>query len=516
MSPASLSPWVRLTSIATLGTERAPLPEDVWPEASLQGSDASSERTLLRAAAATHLWQLAGRRALARDDDASPVAFPSLAAEPRVSEAAAWRLGGMLGGSDHRALVTEWLELAQAARKRLPTHWLPVVLDGLDPAEAQRFAPVLGSAAEWLAAQNPKWVLRAAREPSEQRWLDASLEERVAELALVRAVSPERAREWIERTWAEDPPEAREAFIRALEPHLGDADEALLERALDDKRKSVRLAAAECLSRLAGSAHARRNLERVDPCLGLEAGTGLLARFRKRALTVTLPAALDKSALRDGIEPKVPAQRKIGERAFWLMQMLARVAPVHWTTRFGCEPSALLASALATEYGAELLAALSLAALRHPSLAWIEALCDAQRESGSDPMLVARWLADLIRAAPVDARAGLLEAQLTQLRAGSFATLHALLVQLDTAWTPALTSLALEALLATLRADRQTYPYPRDALQVWGLRCHVGSARPLVAALHGERSDDSPWRNALERLHEIVEFRAAMQEELRA
>ncbi len=62
-----------------------------------------------------------------------------------VSENAMWRLARMLTG-DHRDLVPEWLSLAAQAGRVLPRHWLPVVLNGLQPKEREVASAVLGPA----------------------------------------------------------------------------------------------------------------------------------------------------------------------------------------------------------------------------------------------------------------------------------------------------------------------------------------------------------------------------------
>ena len=303
---APMTPWQRLTAIATMGTGRAPLPaEGLWPESSLAQSGESSEQILLRAAAATYIWNLAGDRA-APQDLAAHISPPIAGdAATHVSEPAAWRFGKMLNG-DHKDLIPEWLKLAQDNGRTLPPHWLPVALDTLSAGLRNQFSAVLGPGAQWLAAQNPAWALRdAASEPSEDRWNTGTREERLAELKVLRTMDPARARTWVQSTWADDPPDAREAFLQILLIGLSDDDESFLESALEDKRKGVRLAAAECLSRLPRSEHAKRNLARLEPLVVLEEKkTGLLSGLRKRKLTIELPAALDKVAARDGIEAK--------------------------------------------------------------------------------------------------------------------------------------------------------------------------------------------------------------------
>ena len=93
-------------------------------------------------------------------------------------------------------------------------------------------------------------------------------------------------------------------------------DETFLEAALDDRRKEVRGAAADLLARLPESALRRRALERALPLLKFKSN-----KLRRKTIEVTLPEACDKAMQRDGVEPK-PGFRGVGEKAWWLQQML--------------------------------------------------------------------------------------------------------------------------------------------------------------------------------------------------
>lgn len=329
--------WTALVTAATLGTARVPPAAELarlgdgatLPEAALP-------TRMLRAAMAAQLWRTAGERTAADPSNAAlaSAAHSSTAASGSlIGELACWRLGRMLAG-DRREFVSEWLQHANATGAALPVHWRPVTLDVLRVDERKLCSASLGLDADWLTAENPAWQRTQIATPSEERWQTGTLEVREAALRAQRALHPATARAWLESTWEQDPPEARDRFLQALEPELSLADEALLERALDDKRKPVRRAAAALLARMRA---------RLQPLLLLpRAEKKFLGLARKRKLEVQLPAAPDKAAQRDGIELKPPAGRKIGERSFWLVQMLAVVPPAHWSRELECEPAEFL------------------------------------------------------------------------------------------------------------------------------------------------------------------------------
>jgi hypothetical protein len=507
--------WERLTAIATLGTSRAGARiDELWPDPAVRVAG-SQEQSLLRAAAATHLWLQAGQRVTAPAAHTSPdgvIAAAVTDATPQLREIAAWRLGRMLSG-EHGALLEEWLELAHRSARILPPHWVPVVLQHAPAALCLRYSKVLGAAAAWLAQHNAAWADRVQPpEPSQERWQAGTLAERCVQLRLMRARDPGEGLAWLQSTWAADPPEAREAFLKVLQPTVCATDEAFLEAALADKRKAVRQADAELLAGLAGSAYLQRAAARAEPVLTWEgAGKGLAKLLRKPKLTVQLPSALDKPAQRDGIEAKPPAQRKIGERTFWMTQILSLVPPAHWTQRFQCSAEDLLAAARATEFGQELLAAFSTAALRHPSGAWQDALCAGW--IAAEQELQADALARLLAVAGEQQPALLLK-YLRALLPHRFDVALALLARLEVRWSAAITLLVFEALREVVRQDKQQWSHARNTLAAEARHCDVATARQQLPKLLDVCAEGSPWRNAVDAFQDVVEFRAAMQQEL--
>jgi Family of unknown function (DUF5691) len=512
--------WNSIASIATLGTNRAPPPlEKLWPSVSeLPLPSGSPERALLRAAALSYLWQISGSRIATAE---IPESEPAPAADGLlVSEKAAWRLARMLNG-DHRDLVPEWLSLASRAGAVLPPHWLPVAMEKLEARELSIAAPVLGKRALWLAKRNPEWAASVASpEPSEERWVNGTLAERQVELAAIRVLDPAVGRDWLQRTWQSDAPDARVAFLETLlhAPGLSDADESFLEAALDDKRRDVRAAAVECLCRLPNSAHARRNLERLNPLVVLDApASGLFSKLKKRRLEIQLPESLDKAAARDGINMKPPAQQKIGERAYWLMQMVSIARPSHWCERLNSDIGTFLEAALATDYGPDLLLALCEAAARFHDAEWILALCIRLLVFQGPPEMqhrVISAISRLLAAAPVTSRDSILGQLLNASSPSRFDLTQVVLGAVDIDWSVATTQRAFELLTAQARADALDYSYARNTLVTWSRRADVATASVALNRLLASCPDKSPWRNALDTLNENIEFRAAMRQEL--
>jgi hypothetical protein len=285
-----------------------------------------------------------------------------------------------------------------------------------------------------------------------------------------------------------------------LRTRLSAADEAFLEQALDDRRKEVRTVAADCLCHLPASAHARRNEERLAALITAKEG--------KKGLTfsIELPAALDSSAQRDGLDAK--PRGPFGGRTGWLFQMAARTRPQWWTERWPCDPSVLVASLDNSEHGPELISALAEAAMLQPDLEWVRALC-RWLASGKEDVLRSggRVAALLVTLPPAQQHLVIVELLMT-------APQHALLDELltsDIAWNPAATARALSWLGRQITVRH--WPPP---LVHFAQRAPVAAAQKWLTTLLDKLPEVSPAREALEQMGEILDFRANMTRELLA
>jgi hypothetical protein len=518
MAATQLSAWDRLLAVATLGTRRAPVNEtSLWPAAELApaGAEATAELKFLRAAAAQRLYDIAGTRSpQVSVEETAPVPVDRARF---VSEAAALRLLRMIRG-EHAELIQEWSHLALGAGRQLPPQFVPLALTHLKPTDAIGLGDLLGATGQWLVRMNPDWKIAFTVEaPSHERWLSGTFDERRAELSAMRKHDPAVAREWLQETWAKDPPEEREAFLRSFANGLSLADEAFLETALDDKRKSVRQAAVQLLASLPESQLSRRHCARLDALITVDEKKGLLARKLGRPklkLIITLPEAIDKATQRDGIEAKVPAHRKIGERAFWLSQIVALAPLSYWVTRFQCEPEMLVAGVMESDYAEELLPALSEAAQRYPERQWLLALTQGWMAT-KDALIRATRIVELLKNAPHEARETVLATQLSKLDSlRDHYMILSLLQTMQFAYGPELTRLALTHLRTIALKQKSQYPQPRNLFDPIGYHCDVSIASGLMRELLEAFDTQSNWRNAVEQLNDIVDFRAAMRREL--
>jgi hypothetical protein len=363
-----------LTQVALLGTERQGLPsvpaDSPFGEVLARVDGTQRELALLRVAALTGQYERAG--ALPVKVGTTDVVKCPPETLPWVKALAGSHLLTMLAG-EKTELLTEWLRLCAATKQLAPPEAGPLLLSLGQAKEALRemILPVLGERGRWLAGQQLEWSWVTGETLEESVWQTGEPEARLMFLQKLRVSDPAKARELLESTWKEEEPEERAAFMQVLGKNLSLADEAFLEAAFDDKRKEVRRKAADLLAQIPNSALVKRMQERLQPLLKFkpaEEGSILkLKKGTKASLEINLPTECSKAMQRDGIEAKPPA-KEIGERAWWLAQMLGCVPPAYWREQWGCTSADYYAAAMGTEFKKALHLGLQEAAVRYKDI----------------------------------------------------------------------------------------------------------------------------------------------------
>ncbi len=525
--------WEQLLSSAVLGVERRAfvLPTAEGGLGDLIGqlqSATDPEGALLGAAAVCALVQQIGR--LPTIDETPPPAASELDKLPACSARAARHLATMLGGT-HRALLPEWLAALASVGRRAPFALLPDLLElGRTQADMRAASlPALDRRGRWLAAQNPDWSyasaevrgLRAELEiealsPQSSvlstEWETGSRPTRLLLLAELRTSAPALARGLVESTWATERADDRVVFLATLAAGLSMDDEPLLERVLDDRSKEVRRAAAELLTGLPESRRGQRMLARTLPMLAwIPAEKPRMLGLRQgqpARLELALPVMCDQAMIRDGIEPRPPADRQdLGEKAWWLFQMLRAVPPAIWSQRLNIAPEELIEAAARGEWHALLHEAWGAAAITFHDSAWAEHLLRADARQSE------------LLAALAPARQ---EALLLGLLRGDVAPLHkhpvlGLLRRTRHRWSAELTRAVLGAVRRHMRATNAGNDHQlRSALT-------EDFAQRMPPAMLDEIANGWPegedvrerWQGVIDRLLIILQFRRDMLDALR-
>jgi hypothetical protein len=436
---------------ALVGSQRQagslpPLPEHL---AGLSDPRVPFENALLDAAAAYTVYATCGFTTTPAAD--RPASCPPDEMTECSSRAAQLLAQLLLTNLD--SVLEEWLRAAAKASRRPPHTLIPALLDRAAARRDLRdhVHRVVDSRGTWLARLNPRWQFaKVTPADSEAAWQTGARDERLAALRLVREADAAGGRRLVQDTWSVDPADDRVRWLAAHAINLSMDDEPFLESCLDDRSGRVREAAADLLARLPASRLVARMTERVQRLFTFMPGQARsvlkLQTKRPATLTVVLPDAFDKAMLRDGMTEKVP--EKIGQKQWWLTQMVACVPPSYWSSRYET-PATELVAAVESDFADAVVTGWRTAAARHPDASWATALANSR--VGRD-----RWSGDYLAAIPEADRPEVLGNLPTDDKAGPD------LGRLLSAWNPAgvavshaiVARFAPEQLLAAAAATR--------------------------------------------------------------
>jgi hypothetical protein len=226
----------------------------------------------------------------------------------------------------------------------LPALVLPQALESGRGSLALRpvLLRVLGERGRWLASRNPEWKFAAGgvgenSASGVQVWDTGVFEDRLRYFQSARTEDPAAARELLQAQLGELPARERLALVELLQENLGIDDEPLLQSLLKDRSRDVRQVAAVLLASLPRSAHAQRLREWLGALVTTKRGL-LGGSWQCEA-----PAALDPDWASAAIDGKRPQHESLGERAWWLYQMVRQLPLPWWCEHTGMTPAALLA-----------------------------------------------------------------------------------------------------------------------------------------------------------------------------
>ncbi len=386
--------WQEVVKTALLGTQRQPfklpLRDGAEKHAALQTcmqhiNDTSSyEGVLLGVAATLSLYRRAGRPL--QHMPTLPYTPCAEDTQPISSHRACYYLDMLLREETH-TLLQEWLTYAHAAGQRVPEEYLPALLDCGCKQKALRDAiiPVLGRRGYWLAAHNQAWMyavsqwemryavtgehdMAAYRQAREAAWQTGESTFRQALLRDVRVRDPAFGRTLVQSTWKTDGASNRSTFIALLETGLSLDDEPFLEQALDDRSKEVRQVAVNLVACLSQSRLVQRMIARASDMLHAK------RNWRgKLQIEVTPPEKLDAAMIRDGMGNS-PTHMHIGEKAWWLRQVIIAIPPSHWCEQWETTPAELVQIAIAHPWKDALIHGWAQTSWRNRDTQWAEAL----------------------------------------------------------------------------------------------------------------------------------------------
>ncbi|RQO57264.1 hypothetical protein DBR47_15650 [Paucibacter sp. KBW04] len=358
MSAAS-NVWAPLLPVAMVGSERHAAALPTWPgevgAVLVQAISAAPEpaTAVLRACAVLAACAQAGARGADWDAELPPACPPEPLPEPQNASLCAQMAWAWQEGPAR--LQHELCALLASQGQRLPVQHLPDALEQGRRSIALRgpLLPVLGTRGLWLAALREDWRyaagVQAEAADAEARWTEGTAEQRLAFLARERAQDPAAARERLRLALPELGAKERAELLGVLALKISEADANMLDRMRTDRSREVRQVALSLLLRLPGAAHPSRAAERMALLVRHERAL-LLKRWVQHA-----PEAVAEDWKADNIEAARPQHESLGERAWWLYQLVRQLRLSWWQQHTGMKPQDLLQWAAGTDWAEALL-----------------------------------------------------------------------------------------------------------------------------------------------------------------
>lgn len=355
--------WEELVKTALLGTDRSKLSKKTLQILAAHGIDTDEEdaKIILQAAAFYGQQRKVGFVLPTFKDDLLS-AIEGI--DKQICSYKSSRHLALILKGEYAAALAEFIEHLTLNKKQLPPESLPKLLnDYKNKAEFRAtLLPVLGERGRWLIQQNPVWTAFLPF-TNISAWETASKEQRLSLLQYLRQTQPEEALILLQSTWEEELVRDKVAFLKMLSTGISKSDEPFLENCLNDKRKSIRVEAAQLLAKIADSALVKRMYERVTTCFSYEKGL----------LKIELPEELDAAAQKDGISDKLKRYSG-GLKAKRLGQMLSKIPPTRWENFFGENAAVCLDIFMRSSWAMVILEALIEASVQFPNSVWIKAI----------------------------------------------------------------------------------------------------------------------------------------------
>ncbi|MGE5864304.1 MAG: DUF5691 domain-containing protein [Rhizobacter sp.] len=502
------TPWSALLPIAMIGTDRQAAPLPRWPgevgQLITEAATPDAAASVLRTAAVLAVCGLAGGRGLPW-----PAPLPAPAPSdplPPLSVGVLLASAGWLFEDGPARLQHEFCLVLARAGLRLPPSLLPQALDAARRSVAlrPRLAPVLGERGAWLARLHDGWRFAAgvSGDPTEDAaWTDGSLDQRRAFLLAERRADPAAARERLAAALPELAARERAELAGVLASSLTPEDEPLLEQLRSDRSREVRQVALGLLLRLPEAAHPRRAAARLEALIGRKRGL-LGSRW-----TLEAPEAAASDWKDDQVDAARPAHESLGERAWWLYQLVRQVPLSWWTGHTGLSAAELRRWADDTDWSEALLRG------------WRDVLNATAPPEWCEAFL-AHWPARLWRDGP-SAVLALLPAPareahwLRQLKASNVALIDVLAEVLD-AWpmgdalSPTLSSVLATALRPRLQAGLLANDYRARSLLI-DLCCALHPETLAALAELPRTADETPGEaETLNVVAQVIALRRAL------
>jgi len=322
--------WEHLVKHAILGTGQQnfvlPSSHNALEPLLKQLTPHPPEIQLLHAAALVHQYQRLGQ-------EVEKIDAPPLVASTEEDNHCTVKQGELLQHIltyDERALslslLNEWLQYVRQNQCCIPYRLLPTLLDLGNKTKSIRPAlqPTIGERGKWLVGLNPRWRYMHTTTDLQHIWDTGSPNERQEYFVQQRKADPAKALEQLQATWKQEAVKERESFLHSFWAQLSINDEEFLTTCTGDRSQKIRDYASTLLGSLKDSQQFQTYIKLVSQ---------YISNTKKTTLQVNLPDQYDETWAEWGIGQE-SKQKGVGEKSWWLYQLLLRIRPSLFLAHF--------------------------------------------------------------------------------------------------------------------------------------------------------------------------------------
>ena len=206
-------------------------------------------------------------------------------------------------GEESNGLLKLWLQNCYEKQQIILPEIVPQLLQ--TGVQQKRLQPLItaccGKRGQWISSFNAAWNF-SSMQTDEELWQTGTLEQRKETLKYIRKNDASKSREWLQETWAQEDANTRAGFLEIFSDNLSADDIPFLESLSEDKSKKVKDEATRLLKQIPGSSIVQLYEQILSQSVVLKKEKGLLGMRSKMVLQFKLPALIDESVYKTGID----------------------------------------------------------------------------------------------------------------------------------------------------------------------------------------------------------------------
>lgn len=366
--------WEHIINAAMLGTDKpmpgnTDLPEEVAVIANaIDSAEAlDKEEKYLQKAAVIYNYRQSGFVPLQKND--LPVSKADNETKPYCSDAAAGVLNNILD-EENDQLLQFWLSQCNRLGQLVQPDALPVILDKAQKDASLKALVIAcsGNRGLWLSKLNPEWNYFNLL-ADEEVWQTGNPAQRTDILKRIRQTDPAKARELLQQTWSQENAAGKLDLLRTMRINVNVDDLPWLESLLSEKGQKVKDEALAILKLIPGSFIIKQYEDVLRQSVSLKKEKALLGLTTKTSIQLKLPAVIDESIYKSGIEKLSGPQNKMTDENFVIYQLISAIPPVFWEKQFDTTPMQVVE--YFEKYAANMLPALANAIALFGQKSWV-------------------------------------------------------------------------------------------------------------------------------------------------